>query len=420
MRRFAGLDIGTSGVRVSVIDEAGVLVDEARTPLPHVERDGGVDAETWWDAAVAALEVAASTRVEAIAIDGTSGSMVMVDGASRPVTPGLLYNSADFDREAAAIEPHAPKDAIARGPGSALARALRLQALAGGRAEHLCHQADFLAARLAGRAGVSDASNALKTGYDAAAGEWPAWIGRTGLDTRLLPEVHPVGALMGNVSDEMVRRFDFSRGCRLVAGATDSTAAFLGAGAREVGTAVTSLGTTLALKILADRPVSDVAAGVYSHRVGDVWLPGGASNTGGGALLRHFTPDELQRVSRRIDPSWEPEHPDTYPLAKPGERFPVADPGKAAVLPPREDDARFLFELLHAIARIERDGYRALETLDAPYPSRVLTAGGGAANKAWTAIRARVLGVPVEAAKHAEASLGMALLARRASMPEAV
>ena len=41
----------------------------------------------------------------------------------------------------------------------------------------------------------------------------------------------------------------------------------------------------------------------------------------------------------------------------------------------------------------------------------VFTAGGGAQNDKWTAIRERVLGVPVRKAEQTEAAYGAALLA---------
>jgi hypothetical protein len=44
------------------------------------------------------------------------------------------------------------------------------------------------------------------------------------------------------------------------------------------GDAVTSLGSTLAIKMLSAVPVDDSSRGVYSHRLGDLWLAGGASN----------------------------------------------------------------------------------------------------------------------------------------------
>ena len=51
-------------------------------------------------------------------------------------------------------------------------------------------------------------------------------------------------------------------------GTTDSIAAFLASGAAGVGEAVTSLGSTLAIKLLSAQPVDDSRYGVYSHRLG--------------------------------------------------------------------------------------------------------------------------------------------------------
>ena len=75
----------------------------------------------------------------------------------------------------------------------------------------------------------------------------------------------------------------------VVAGTTDGCAAFLASGASEAGDGVTSLGTTLTLKLLSATPVFAPQFGVYSHRIGDQWLAGGASNSGGGVLASLFS-----------------------------------------------------------------------------------------------------------------------------------
>lgn len=54
----------------------------------------------------------------------------------------------------------------------------------------------------------------------------------------------------------------------------DSVAAFLAAGVGAPGDAVSSLGSTLAVKLLSERRVDDGAFGIYSHRLGDRWLVG--------------------------------------------------------------------------------------------------------------------------------------------------
>lgn len=88
---------------------------------------------------------------------------------------------------------------------------------------------------------------------------------------------------------------------------------------------VTSLGSTLAIKLLSNARVDDARFGVYSHRLDDMWLVGGASNTGGAVLRQLFTDDQLVALSHEIDPS-VPSLLDYYPLPKRGERFPVSDP----------------------------------------------------------------------------------------------
>ena len=58
------------------------------------------------------------------------------------------------------------------------------------------------------------------------------------------------------------------------AGAADSNAAFLAAGVDSVGEAVSSLGSTFAVKLLSNSRVDNAAYGIYSHRLGDAWLVG--------------------------------------------------------------------------------------------------------------------------------------------------
>ena len=94
------------------------------------------------------------------------------------------------------------------------------------------------------------------------------------------------------------------------------------------------------------------------------------------------------------------------PLPGNGERFPINDPTLQPLLTPRpESDADFLHGLLESMARIEQRGYRLLAELGAPYPDQVISVGGGACNTTWSAIRERLLGIPVITAEHQEAAL---------------
>ncbi len=416
-----GIDLGTSGVRSAVLDARGVVVSDARASYGPQQTDHR-DPEKWWAAVVVCLTAQMASlakqgygpdRITRIGVDGTSGSLVLTDAALIPVTRALMYNDAGFTHQADLIAAHAPKAHVANGVGSALARALALALVqddTGSKAAHLLHQADFIAARLMGRGGLTDYNNALKTGLDPATGLWPAWIGQLPLPAHLLPAAQLPGTPFARVSADIAQRFGLSPAAMVHAGTTDSIAAYLACASQTPGAAVTSLGTTLAVKLFSRTRVDAPEMGMYAHRLGDGWLIGGASNTGGGVLLAHFTTDELQTLSGQINPDSETPL-DYYPLLKLGERFPINDPAFPPRLDPRPANrVDFLHGMLEGIARIEKRAYDVIEGMGGAYPTRVLTAGGGAKNRIWTGIRARVLGIPVEAAELSEASVGTARL----------
>jgi len=411
-----GIDIGTSGVRTAVLEEDD-LISTAR--VGHFPQDPGrVDARTWWDAVRQCLVKQGEALKEqgrdladvtGVAVDGTSGSMVLTDADLRPVSPALMYNSKGFEAEAKRISEHVSAAHITSGSNSALGRAMRLVALSEETPRFLLHQADFIAARLTGHGGVSDFNNALKTGFDPASETWPDWIGHV-IDPALLPSVQAPGTKLATVSPEIAATIGFAKDTMVHAGTTDSIAAFLASAPLEEGVAVTSLGSTIAIKLLSRHRVDDPSIGLYSHRLGDLWLAGGASNSGGAVLKAYFDDDALQALSRKLDPTSKTGL-DFYPLLAPGERFPINDPHLQPRLEPRPaDDAVFLQAMLEGMARIEATCYREIEALNAGYPHTLYTAGGGAANSAWSRIRADALGLELSTPRYTEASIGAARL----------
>lgn len=409
-----GIDIGTSGIRTAVVAPDGMVLSMASTG--HLRQDPErIDAELWWQATHACLKQLIEklrtagqdpAEIAHICIDGTSGTMVLTDANLNPVSRALMYNSKGFEDEARRIAAVAPDPHITRGSGSALARAMRL-AGESDRPRHLLHQADFIAARLTGQGGQSDVMNALKTGVDPETGHWPDWIVSL-LPEGLLPRALQLGESLGALRADLARELGLGTNAQIRAGTTDSIAAFLAAAPVEEGVAVTSLGSTLAVKMLSARRINEPVHGLYSHRVGDVWLVGGASNTGGRVLGQFFSDAELAALSDRIDTT-QKSGLDYYPLVEPGERFPVNDPTLRPRLEPRPaDDVRFLHGILEGIARIEAQCYSAISEAGGGKPTQIFTAGGGAQNPTFTCIRADYLGLVPETAAETEAAIGVA------------
>ncbi len=413
--RAVGIDLGTSGVRVALLDAAGEAVAGAGCALPA----GGIgEPEVWWEGVAAAFaglrERADLGGVGAVAVDGTSGTVLLADGGGAVSGRASPYDAVAGDAGVVArIAGLAGEESAARGVGSPLARLLergRVEAGIG-----LLHQADWVAGRLCGRFDVTDENNALKTGYDPVARAWPGWVRGLWVEAGgALPEVVEPGTVIGTVLPGVAARLGLPAGVAVVAGTTDGCAAFLATGANEVGDGVTSLGSTLVLKQLVAGPVFSARHGVYSHRLGDRWLAGGASNSGGRALAAWFGPEALARLSAGIDGSVASAL-DFHPLHGRGERFPEADPARESRVGPRpDDDVAFLHGLLEGIARVEARGYRRLRVLGGPALRSLRSVGGGAGNAAWTAIRARVVGVAMLPSRSEQAAVGVARLALRA------
>ena len=406
-----GIDVGTSGVRAAALGDDGATVGSAAVAMATFG-DATAPA-TWWNCVRAVIaELGAScdlAHVRALVVDGTSGTMLALDRFGDPVGPARMYDEACNDETIIrVIAEHAPTESAARGAASALARVLMMQSRPGVR--YMLHQADWISGKLSGRFDRSDWNNALKTGYDPIAAQWPDWIERTGADLGKLPVVLEPGAPIDQVSADAVG-LGVPASAIVRAGTTDGCASFLATGASEAGDGVTALGSTLVVKLLSDHPIFAPEFGIYSHRIGSTWLAGGASNTGGKVIEQFFPRHRLAKLSAGLNPA-NPTGLNYYPLPKPGERFPINDPKLPPRLEPRpKDDATFLQAILEGVAEVEALAYRKLAELGAPPLRSVRTVGGGAANAAWTKIRERKLAAPFKQAVSQDACVGVARLA---------
>lgn len=421
---FLGIDIGTSGVRICALGATERVVATSTVAMPAPIQHGPAveqDPEIWWLAVTEALGHLARkcdlAKVARLAVDGTSGTLLLVDAQGNPHSKGLMYNDARAIEAAQRIKAVAPAESGAHGPSAALAKLLHLLPTLPADVNHVVHQADWIAGRLRGCFDFSDENNALKLGYDPILRQWPDWLDGLGVPRRLLPSVGVPGHVVGPIDPAMADRLGLPRSAVICAGTTDGVAAFLATRANRPGDAVTSLGTTLVLKLLSEKPIFAASQGIYSHRLGDRWLAGGASNTGGAALLAQFSAAQIAELTPLVDPA-HPTGLDYYPLPKPGERFPINDPNFAPRLTPRpSNDAIFFQGMLEGIAAIERSAYARLAEIGAPQLKRVISIGGGASNASWMEIRERMLGVPVTLASETEAAFGTALLALREGPP---
>ncbi|MEO1308521.1 MAG: FGGY-family carbohydrate kinase [Pseudomonadota bacterium] len=402
---FCGIDIGTSGIRAVVTNQADQVQAEASMRFGEMARDP----QAWLNGTVAVMAQVlqqCSTEISALAIDGTSGTVLAIDGTGQPVGGPMMYDHRVTDAETLSALAALGRSDLA---GSAMGRVFHLMRQYPG--QRVLHQADWIAGLFTGSFDHTDQNNALKSGFDPEHGRWNEAAEALDLPSVLPRYVREPGAQIGRARGSLARELGLSK-AMVHAGTTDGCASFLASGADQVGDGVTVLGSTITLKLLSDTRLEAPESGIYSHTLLGHWLAGGASNSGGRVLAAHFDPDAIVRLSHGQSAA-PPTGLDYYPLIEPGERFPTADPDLMPRLTPRpDDDARFLKAMFEGMARIEAQAYARLAELGGPALRRVFTAGGGSINGLWREIRADTLGLAPQAALSTEAAFGTARLAR--------
>ncbi len=414
-----GIDLGTQGVRALAVGRDGTVAGRGAAPL-RSRRDGERHEQSprsWWPAVATACRAAlagiAAERVRAVATCATSGTILLVDEGGEPVTEALMYDDG-----------RAAEQARRLGMGSSWALPklhwlVECEAAARRSGVRLAHQPDVVTRGLIGRVVASDASHALKTGYDA---ERRSFAGTRADDLHdLLPAVVAPGTCLGEVCSDAAAQTGLPAGAAVIAGMTDGCAAQIAAGALRVGDCNSVLGTTLVLKGCSRDRIDDPVHGVYSHRSPDGgWLPGGASSSGAGVLAATFPGRDLDELGRRAA-----EHERTrvlaYPLVSRGERFPFAAPdAQAFMLGTPSGDGEHAAALMQGLALVERLCFEQLARLGAPTRGELSLTGGATRNRAWCQLRADALGRPVRLPEQTESAFGMAILAAAADASEHV
>ena len=416
---WLGIDLGTQSVRALVADAEGRVRGRGAAPLTS-HRDGDrheQDPEAWWLAVAAATRQAlapVTAPVLGVATCSTSGTVLLTDAAGNPRSTALMYDDGRAGAQARVAQAAGAAVWERLGhqiqPTWALAKAMWLvdeHDVAGTR---LAHQADFVNGRLTGRPVATDSSHALKTGYDVLAERWPAEVVDGVGAGIVLPDVVRPGALLGEVGAAAASQTGIPRGTPVVAGMTDGCASQIGSGALRIGRWNSALGTTLVLKGVTADPLFDPAGLVYSHRSPDgSWLPGAASSVGAGALGPPSSRlADLDAAAAARGPSGLV----AYPLAAVGERFPFLAPDAHAFLlgEPRDEVDRHA-AVLEGVALVERLALAYVRRLGAPVEGPIAFTGGATRSAYWCQLRADVLGRPAQLPRHADAALGMAILA---------
>ncbi|MFT3826388.1 MAG: FGGY-family carbohydrate kinase [Chitinophagaceae bacterium] len=424
---FIGIDIGTQGARVVLLDEIGLQLGAKEEVFLLSERSREEQSpDLWWNCCsrlIPALIKEVGSQIEtgkikAVAVTSTSGTVIPLDRNYNALHPAIMYSDPRSGQEAAFCKAIAVKEIkegyTAFNASSGLPKMrwfLNLYPDSASQLYKFIHAADFITGRLCGGYGVTDYTNAMKSGYDIYQYQWPEYISeQIGVRKEWLQEVRPSGEPLGTLRPELSAQWGLPGGIIVTTGVTDGCASQIASGAVSPGQWNTTIGTTLVIKGVTTQAVTDPTGAIYNHRhPTGYWMPGGASNTGADWVSRLFAGHDLQELDKQAATRL-PAATLAWPLMQQGERFPFIAP-QAVGFWPEDDIVEKFTACMEGVAFIERYAYDSIAALSGEKIQQVFSAGGGSNSDTWLRIRSSVLNIPVCKMKNVSGAAGAAVLA---------
>ncbi|QEC41527.1 FGGY-family carbohydrate kinase [Pseudobacter ginsenosidimutans] len=424
---FIGIDIGTQGARVVMLDETGRQLGAKEEVFPLTEDSREEQSpELWWECCcrlIPALvkevkDQAPMEKIKAVAVTSTSGTIIPLDQDFNPLHNAIMYSDPRSAQQASFCKAIAEKNVqegyTAFNASSGLPKMRWFLETCPEKTEQLykfIHASDFITGRLSGQYDITDYTNAMKSGYDLHKDQWPGYIAeQIGIRREWLQEVKPSGEPIGVIRKELAKQFGLPETLIVTTGMTDGCASQVASGAVSPGQWNTTIGTTLVIKGVTKQSVNDPSGAIYNHRhPAGYWMPGGASNTGADWVSKLFGGQDLQNLGKEAALRL-PAASLAWPLLQKGERFPFVSP-QAVGFWPEGDEVEKFTACMEGVAFIERFAYERIALLSGEKIEKVFSAGGGSNSDTWLLIRSSVLKVPVCKMKNVSGAAGAAILA---------
>jgi len=426
-----GIDIGTASVKVALLDSKDGLVDHSavdisdlnKRPMPsYAERD----MTKVWECSVRAIRSLKDLRgIEAVSVDGTSGTIVATDANGNPLFPALLYGDKRAQDEASEIlrlsesareyQALLPVDASLVLPKILW---LRKNLKRFSDVHAILHESDFIVKKICGTI-VTSPNVAGKSHIDVRSRSYlKGAYEDLNVPLSLMPPVREVGDVVGCVSKAASLETGLPEGIPIVNGVTDATAGDIATGVLEVGQLNVTIGTTLVVHAVVDKPVPDKMGRIYYKTfLGSTYIAGGATDAGTLPLdavsgLLRLSLQELDAMAAEVPLGCEGL------LAQPqwtGTRVPSYNPnvrGFFAGLTAKNCTPGHIFRsLLEGNAAVLADVIDIVEEVTGISIKEVRACGGGSRSDVQNQIMADMTGLEVLIPEASEAAVGSALLA---------
>ncbi|QHM73285.1 xylulokinase [Mixta intestinalis] len=436
-----GIDLGTSGVKVVLLNAAGEII-ASQTEKLAVSRPQPLwseqNASDWWQAADRALQALRQQHdlhhVRAIGLSGQMHGATLLDAQHQPLRPAILWNDGRSLEQCRQLEERVPQSRQITGnlmmPGFTAPKLLWVRQHEPeifSRIAKVLLPKDYLRWRMTGTF-ASDMSDAAGTMWlDVANRRWSdPLLSACGLTQAQMPQLFEGNQITGYLLPELAQRWGMTS-VPVIAGGGDNAAGAVGTGMINAGQAMLSLGTSGVYFVVSDGFLANPESAVHSfchalpHRwhLMSVMLSAAACLDWAAALTGCADVPMLLAEA-------EQARPDVPPLFflpyLSGERTPYNNPQAKGTF--------FGLTYQHsrpelALAVLEGVGYALAQGIDAVHacgikPTSVMLIGGGARSPFWRQMLADISGQTLDYCRGGDVgpALGAARLARLALYPD--
>lgn len=420
MNLYIGIDIGTSGMKLLLVDQEGRILRAVTKEYPLLFPKEGwseQDPEEWWRACLAGIpELVAgfdASKVRGIGAGGQMHGLVTLDKEDRVIRPAILWNDGRTVEEVAYLNETIGKSKLSAYTANIAFAGFTAPKLLWmkkherelfERIDKIMLPKDYLAYKLTGvhSCDYSDASGMLL--LDVEHKTWSApMLDICSISEEKMPALYESWQVIGEVKPEIAKALGLGGGVRVVAGAGDNAAAAVGTGTVGEGACNLSLGTSGTIFISSEKFGVDPHNALHSfaHADGRYHLMGcmlsAASchkwlceeilqTTDYAAEQAGIAPERLGRNSVFFLP---------YLM---GERSPINDTNARgtfigmSLATTRSD---LLQAVLEGVAFAIRDSFEVAKSLGLSIEKSKIC-GGGARSKLWRQIMADVLHITLE------------------------
>ena len=435
-KTFIGIDLGTSSVKLLLVDEAGAILKTVSKDYPlSFPHPGWSEQEPkdWWDACVSGvrelLDGADASSVAGIGAGGQMHGLVALDEEDRVIRPAILWNDGRTDKETAWLNEEIGKERL-----SALTANIAFAGFTApkllwmrenepdnfARIRRVMLPKDYINYRLTGvhSCDYSDASGMLL--LDVANRKWSdEMLDICGVRKEQMPRLFESYEVVGTVRPEIAAELGIPETVRVVAGAGDNAAAAVGTGVVGEGGCNISLGTSGTIFISSETFGVDPnnALHAFAHADGGYHLMGCMLSAA--SCNKWFCGDVL----KTSDYAAEQQAVDEKKLGcgrvfflpyLMGERSPINDTdARSCFIGMTMDSTRadLIQAVLEGVSFAIRDSFEVAKSLGIRIDHSMLC-GGGAKSPLWRTILANILNIRLDIPKTEEGpGYGAAMLA---------